>query len=581
MAHMARRLRPVAVAAGALAVVIFALAVQASGRGYLPIGDDAWAALSAESIARGHFPVLGPVSTATLENDFQARHLGPLYFYWLALPAALFGSSGLTLVLGQALLTVLGAVGAVLAAGRALGRAAGLATAGFVLLLIWALGPEIVYRTFNPYAALVVLPYLILATVALRRGDRRHLPWFVAAASLALQSHLSAAPLVAVLVVMALWPRGWSRWWAGLGQPFWWWRRRIRMWARRTLGRPTPERAALIVGALAWTPVVIGWFTYSPNNLSLLWDYLRQARGERVHWAQAAEFVTRMTVPFADGYQAQGEGFGAAWYAPPAGWALIATGALILFGPGLLALVARSPRAHALAETMSPALRVAAGVVAVLAFVCVVTLQGATPEQMITPWQYLVVWPVVHAAWTVWVALAARVLSRYLLRPKATHWLRRISYAGAVALLPLGLVLAGASPVQRDPHNDELVASVLPKLRAAVDARREITPGAQRDVSFIGSSLGGQFALSPALGWQFLVWGYPVHVPTLSRQPEDIEFRQYATEPTPCVVVFILDEQGLIDYTHEDGTTVATFTWNRDPHTVFVGDRSTFQLRKK
>lgn len=165
--------------------------------GWLPIGDNAFFEVRARDVFTRHHPLVGTWTSASTSVGVDINNPGPLFFDLLALPTKLLGSDGLAV--GVAAMNVASVVGIAVLAWRRGGpvtTAASMAMAGG---LVWAMGSELLYDTWQPNSLL--LPFLLLLTMAwsVMAGDVAVLPWLVGLASFLVQTHFSYALLVALL----------------------------------------------------------------------------------------------------------------------------------------------------------------------------------------------------------------------------------------------------------------------------------------------------------------------------------------------------------------------------------------------
>ena len=195
-----------------LAVAFAVLFTRRRGR-LSAYGDTAILELSVRDVF--HHPVLlGPYSR------YHWHHPGPLLFDWLAIPYRVLGSHAHALYQGT-LLTAAIAIGVVAwithrQAGPVLVGWAMVAVAAFV----WAVGPEVVRRPWNPW--ITILPLLAVIALAWHAATGRlwAYPFAVAGGSFVVQSHVSYAGVTAAVLgtaaVLALvgarrTPRAWRR----------------------------------------------------------------------------------------------------------------------------------------------------------------------------------------------------------------------------------------------------------------------------------------------------------------------------------------------------------------------------------
>jgi hypothetical protein len=165
--------------------------------GWLPIGDNAFFEVRARDVLTPHHPLVGTWTSASTSVGVDINNPGPLFFDLLALPTKLLGSDGLAV--GVAAMNVASVIGIAVLAWR---RGGPVTTAAAMVMaggLVWAMGSELLYDTWQPNSLL--LPFLLLLTMAwsAMAGDVAVLPWLVGLASFLVQTHFSYALLVALL----------------------------------------------------------------------------------------------------------------------------------------------------------------------------------------------------------------------------------------------------------------------------------------------------------------------------------------------------------------------------------------------
>lgn len=181
----------VAVVAPALAALVLALSAQ-----WRPTSDVAIEALRMGDVGGPHTPLLGPYSR------FGWSHPGPLFF-WIGAPFQMvMGPRGL--LVAAAVINLGCSAVAVVAARRVGGRPAAWALAVCTTLFLFAADPEVLLHPWNPYVATYPLLAFLLCAMATAEGCRWALPVAALAGSLAAQSHLGSAPMVATGTIVAL-----------------------------------------------------------------------------------------------------------------------------------------------------------------------------------------------------------------------------------------------------------------------------------------------------------------------------------------------------------------------------------------
>jgi hypothetical protein len=222
------------------------------GTHWHPSSDDAIEVLRIRDVGGRHTPLTGAPSR------YGWDHPGPLLFWLLAPSRWVAGNTGV-------LVGVVCINGAALAAALLLARRRGglpfaVLLGVAMLILVRALGANLLIDPWNPWVA--VLPFLVYLLLAwsVAERDLAALPWLVAVGSFLVQTHVGYAPLVAgagaTAVVLALLRHPDE---PGLVT------RDVRKWAVLTAG----------VAALVWLGPLIQQFTGSPGNLGEIVDYFR------------------------------------------------------------------------------------------------------------------------------------------------------------------------------------------------------------------------------------------------------------------------------------------------------------------
>jgi len=179
-----------------LAVGILVHAVRAPIDGWIPSGDDGFWSIMARSVFSSHPPLLGSSSSGGVAVGTGFHHLGPLGFYLLAPFVAVFGSVGVAV--GSGVVNAAAAVVAVAAVRAGLGGRSGwVALLGSAALAV-TMGSELLIDPWNPHLATMPLWCALACALAVLAGRTWWAAPGMAAASLALQTHLSFAPLAAL-----------------------------------------------------------------------------------------------------------------------------------------------------------------------------------------------------------------------------------------------------------------------------------------------------------------------------------------------------------------------------------------------
>ncbi|MCU1426716.1 MAG: hypothetical protein JWL83_716 [Actinomycetia bacterium] len=302
----------------AVSGVVWAV-VRAARIGWVPGADDAAIALRTQDVFSRHLPLLGMPSTlGVYAHGHPASHPGPLEFFALASPYALFGRSPAGLLVGVAIVNV----ASILAIAWACSRLGGwrLVTWSMLMtaILVWAIGTAAA-EVWNPDIALLPFAAFLVLGATVANGAVSALPLAVLFGSFALQAHLSYLGLVALvtgwIVVVALW-HGVRQW-------------RADPTSRRGLQRVAVASTAVFV-ACWWAPVVQQFAGHPPNVSALLGGLT--AGGSHVAGPRfAVHFVGRVIgVPPPFGMRPTNADTGMVGVASPADWARFALPWLLL-----------------------------------------------------------------------------------------------------------------------------------------------------------------------------------------------------------------------------------------------------------
>jgi hypothetical protein len=234
--------------AAALPVVVST--INGLSEGWVPYGDQGVIGSQAYDVLTSHTPLVGQYSASYHLTGHPTFSLGPLLYWLLALPARIGAPSSLTLAMG--LVNAAAAVGVVLLARRRGGTVLMLASAVAVALMCRSLVPETYHDIWNPSAAVLPFTLLIFLCWSVACGEYRLLPITVLVASFVSQCHLTyLGPTVGMLAVTLV----------GL------------VLSRRGAAGGSTRRwllAALVVGAVCWTPPIVDQIEHSPGNLRLV-----------------------------------------------------------------------------------------------------------------------------------------------------------------------------------------------------------------------------------------------------------------------------------------------------------------------
>ena len=308
-----------ALLAGLLVAVnlpVVVAAVRALAGGWQPMGDNGIMLVRARDVGTEHHPLLGMWTSASALFDANLNHPGPLYFDALALPVRVLGP-WVGLAVGAMLVNMAASSFAVVAGRRISGTDSMVAVAVVVVAMQFAMGSELLFDVWQPNA--LVLPFLafLVAAAAVASGDVAMAPWMVGIGSLVVQTHISHAVLVTVLVLVS----------GGLCA-----------WAVRRAGEPVawrrPVVVAGLVGLVAWAQPLFEQFTgEGDGNMSRILDAGSVGGATPIGWDRAPRLMAEIMVR---GPWYTRDSYGRA--IPPIAADEPATGA-VTFGPAVAVLV--------------------------------------------------------------------------------------------------------------------------------------------------------------------------------------------------------------------------------------------------
>ena len=479
-----RRALGLVVAALTLPLVVWAIGWQLAG--WIPQGDQAIIAMKTQDVFSAHPPLLGMRSTSSVTvATAHAHHPGPMQFYLMAVPYALFGSRPLGLLVGGVLIGA-AFIGIAIGQGWRVARWWGVGVAAFcVLAAQFYLGASIVLP-WNVYPPMIALVATLMSAWALARGHGRLLVWFVASTSFVLQANLFYLPVVAPLV---------------LGLSALAVARVVRRRHGPARGRPRGTRRltrvplrdvllAVVVGVVCWLPSIIELFLLSPNNAAELGELLRGTVAQ--HPASAAL-----------GAMAGLAGIGAgAWWLTRRERLAVSTAAIAVATVATLGLGA------ALAAGGQDRLHYGSMAVAVPFFlVAAVALR-----------------------WTRVPALAAR-------RRRALGLAAGLVIGGAAAAVaPNSLLETGRTTEER--------VNAMSSRKAVDAALREIGNSVfgLPPVEVLGGGYRSSMSDTSALMLRLQTRGHPVYAPRVWSNLEDDDFRNAKNAPSPRVLVELFDD---------------------------------------
>jgi hypothetical protein len=247
-----------------LVVLPLVSGVAAVRGGWTPVSDWAMiAAGSSETLSRDPMLVGQPTSLGVVAGDSIA-HPGPLLYWLLGLPVGLLGPPGQGVVVGAVLVNIASLV----ALGVLLGgfRQPLILLAGAVgaVLLVGEMDHSFLRNPFNP--AMAVLPTVVtaIALACVLAGHPKTMVVLVVSGSFAAQTHVSAVPVIGLVVGAAVVALVWSGWWGRS--------RSVRRVARRWLA------VSGAVGIACWIGPIIDQVAGEGN----LWALVTGSRADQV-----------------------------------------------------------------------------------------------------------------------------------------------------------------------------------------------------------------------------------------------------------------------------------------------------------
>jgi hypothetical protein len=224
-----------------------------------------------------------PVAIGLYSRDGWS-HPGPAFFYTLALPYRLLGSTSGSLLFGAAVVNAVAVGGSALVAKRLGGTAAGMTTLLAGTVLMRALGAEFLRDPWVCFASVLPFALFCMLVWATTSGVAWALPAAAALATWLTQTHVGFAPLTAPLVL--------------LGAAWLWWTTRRAPRAPDDDAAPGRSRTSLrgpvittvVVLALLWAPTVWDQLFRSGNFADLV-DWFRHADDEPHTLVEAIRIV--------------------------------------------------------------------------------------------------------------------------------------------------------------------------------------------------------------------------------------------------------------------------------------------------
>jgi hypothetical protein len=310
---------------------VIAATLRAVAAGWLPAGDQAIIATRAYDVLTSRTPLVGQHSDVWELIHHAVYSPGPMLYWLLALPVRFAGLWSLPVTM--CLLNTAAIVGSVALARRRGGRTLMLASAIAIVVMSRSLAPEALHDVWNPSAGLFPFTLLIFLCWSIASGEYRLLPLAVLVASFVVQLQLTyLAPsvlLAAVALAGLLVSLRAGRMRTGAQQE----RADPRMQQQRESARsrqpgvspgptgvspgptgvspgptgvsPEPRRgrprvrrfalAAVLVGAVCWTPPIVDQLQGHPGNITEI------VRAERANRDTLGSTVGRRAVVLAVG----------------------------------------------------------------------------------------------------------------------------------------------------------------------------------------------------------------------------------------------------------------------------------------
>lgn len=225
-------------------------------------------------------------------SRFGWHHPGPIYFYLLSLPTWLWHRAPTGSWVGGTVVGVACAAATAAGVRRWAGPRAGWWAAAGTLAVVTGLGPALLRDPWNPYVVTLPVLFAVVASAAAAAGAPGALPWALVVGTVAIQTHVSTAPVVGGLLAVAAVARA-VRWRPGrhrgdipeglpaigaAGRPQRWWRRR-------------PDVAlALVLLVIEWLPPGLDEL-FGTGNLSTLVRFFT-ASHPRHGWALSWRLTT-------------------------------------------------------------------------------------------------------------------------------------------------------------------------------------------------------------------------------------------------------------------------------------------------
>lgn len=523
--------------------------VRAMNAGWQPEGDDATIVLRSREILHGEFPLQGMRSTAGGGAAGAANHhLGPLELHIL-MPASIVGS-GWAIALTCVVVAAVCSVAAVHWAHRIGGDPSVVVFGSGVLIVQWAIGPEAMFRPFNPYFGLLPI-YLALMLLAAHLAKLPMTGWpLVLTTGLVAQANLAYAPIgvgiAAIALVVCAWrifceyrvqrPPQRYRW-----RTTWLKLRRTVSWRKLRQHRSRAWVLGVVSAGVVWGPVLVEPLRYDPGNLKQLFN--AALSDEPSQGLRSALERLGMFVPIPGGFRTLGPDL---VYEPAQGATTL--GWLVVLGVLIAAVVPWGPvRRRQVA--MIPARAALVGIALTM-----LTL-AALPTTGLANHYFASVIPVVVFTWgaVCWrVALHVGHLRRRFTR-MAT--IRTVVPAGCLAFV---LLFMTAPP-------NFVAANIGREASALVSAATsDLPPNTHFDIS--GRGFLASLSTAPAVGLALELRGFQSHYLYPWPVPEDAARLAKAKAPPGSVQVVIVGNEASDRTPPRGASKLGTVRPNTDEH---------------
>lgn len=264
-------------------VPVVVAAIRAIARDWFPIGDSAQLYTRAADVLTRHHPFLGSWTSASVSVGENMNNPGPLYDLLIA-PFARLLPPGPGAALGVGAVNIASIIG-ISAASRRIG---GWAFQSWMLVataaLAWSMGSELLIDIFQAHALLLPFLLFLILLVGCAVGVGSFVPYAVAVASLLIQTHITFAYIL-VLVVGITIAVAWRM------NPSFTPHRPIRLLRSRS------ARLAVVVFVLLWAHSF--WEQFFGEGRGNLWRLLSNASGGAVSvgWGDATRLTGSVLFP--------------------------------------------------------------------------------------------------------------------------------------------------------------------------------------------------------------------------------------------------------------------------------------------